>query len=388
MVSVCCVFTSLAAASEMATVKINDHKPPTGNALIYPNQTVIISVTIASDREVYRVNRTGLDESFFEIVSEQSEAGAYRIELRAREDKRGVTEVVLDILDAAGEYKGQKTVSFNILEPQEMHPRITSPSDKELDKRVTFKVETGIGDSELNARKVKIAWTVEGDAHNEKAYYKTFSGNGHSQTLEKGVYNVTVLITDELGYEDMEESIFEVEDTEDEGFRTSKTVVKKPQWSDNSVTIDFGDTPEEVTWNTPFILDLRNCPGRAWDDIFVVNLTESDGTFVEETFTPADANWKTPSIMFKTSGNRSINVKVYDACGRTLKAQKTFYMKVKPTYYNSSQEGTEAENFSEGFEKNLEEESQGDASQENIFERLYHEGVRLIKDAFVLYNKI
>lgn len=389
VVLICFVFGPLASASEMAMVKINDHKPPTGDVLIYPNQTVIISVTIASDREGYRVNRAGLDESFFDIISEQSEVGTYRIELRAREDKRGTTEVVLDILDAAGDRKEQKTVSFNILDPQEMDPRIISPLDKELDKRVTFEVETGISDSEMDARKVKIAWIIEGDKNNEKDYYGTFSGNDRSRTLENGLYHGQVIITDALGYMYKGELIFGVETVKGERRRSSATAMKTHVGDYDSETIDFGDTPNNVTWHTPFILDLSNSKINTYSVVHV-HIMESDQTVTTKILKSSDGvDWLSPSIAFQTTGDkRYLDVEVYDSSGKYLQVKKSFNVTVKPTYYNSSQEGMEAKNLSEGFEKFLEEESQSDASQENIFERMYHEGVRLIKDLVELFKKI
>lgn len=167
-------------------------------------------------------------------------------------------------------------------------------------------------------------------------------------------------------------------------------LILEPQVGDyNSETIDFGDTSDNVTWHTPFILDLSNSKINN-NSVVYVHLFESDQTVTTKVLKYSDGiDWLSPSIAFQTTGDkRYLDVEVYDSSGKYLQAKKSFNVTVKPTYFNFSQEGMEEENLSEGFEKFLEEESQSDASQENIFERMYHEGVRLIKDIVELYNKI
>jgi len=263
-----------------------------------PNGRYNLTITVNNRLGVIR------EETYIFVVNNAKESNKSIFKVRITPSNPGIGESVT--LDFGGFYAGTDAI-------------INIQVDGFEDKSLKFFVEHP-------SRPLKTQYIF--DSSGEKKIDIIVYDSGAKKVLEKETYLINI-----------KSSYIKSSGEKD---RTTTSVTEKTQVGDGGITIDFGDTPKEVTWNTYFTLDLRKCSGLKDDDTFYIFLSKADGTFVKKVSTPGDYHWQTPSIMFvETSGDRSIRVEVRDASGRYIKAEKTFYVKVVPTYFNSSETETE-----------------------------------------------
>ncbi len=182
-------------------------------------QDILMTVKVSENaydkktKERYYDIEPFFEETRFDLVSQEYDGGTCEFLFRTKKMADSNTNISLNMrMNSESLPRDQERASFRILKPSVPHIEVLSPASQVDEGRVKFLIDFGITEEEAELRGMAISWNISGGEIHDK---DSFKGNGVTKTFGNGVYAVNLTVTDDIGYLEQDNFVFEVKNTKE-----------------------------------------------------------------------------------------------------------------------------------------------------------------------------